>query len=151
MRRNLLRALGVLALLAIAAFVIGLGHGARAATRADATISGVVVNGAHNNAPLANQQVTLQDVSGDAPRDIALGASDASGRFSFEHIVDSGTAIYRATTSFQGGYFTSAPLPLAQIPSGGVTLSVYDVTHSAAKLHILSATALFPSHVRRTG
>jgi hypothetical protein len=82
-------------------------------------------------------------VSGDAPRDIALGASDAGGRFSFEHIADSGTAIYRVTTSFQGGYFTSAPLPLAQIPSGGVTLSVYDVTHSAARLHILSATALF--------
>jgi hypothetical protein len=144
MRRNLFpRALGVLALLAVAIFVAGMSHTARAATRADATISGVVVNGTHDNAPIANQQVTLQDVSGDAPRDIALSTSDASGRFSFEHIADTGAAIYRVTTSFQGGYFVSAPLPLAQIPSSGLTLSVYDVSHSAANLRILSATALF--------
>jgi hypothetical protein len=144
MRRNvLLCALGVLALLAVAIFMTGLGHTARAATRAGATISGVVVNGTHNNAPIANQQVTLQDVSGDAPRDIALSTSDADGRFSFEHIADTGSEIYRVTTTFQSGYFTSAPLPLAQIPSSGVTLSVYDVTHSAASLRILSATALF--------
>jgi len=143
MRRNLPRALCVLALLAVAVFVVGMGHIARAAIRADATISGVVVNGAHGNAPLANQQVTLQDVSGDEPHDIALGTSDAAGRFSFEHIASSDSAIYRVATSFQGGYFTSAPLPLAQIPSSGVTFPVYDVTHSAAALRILSATALF--------
>jgi hypothetical protein len=144
MRRNILpRALGVLAMLAVAVFVASMGHTVHAAARADATISGVVVNGTHNNAPIANQQVTLQDVSGDTPHDIALATSDASGRFSFEHIGDTGSAIYRVMTSFQGGYFVSAPLPFAQIPSSGVTLSVYDVTHSAATLRILSATALF--------
>ena len=144
MRRNLPpRALGVLALLAVTIVFAGLRHTARAAAQTDATISGVVVNGTHDNAPLVSQQVALQDVSGDTPRDIALGASDASGHFSFEHINDTGTAIYRVTTSFQDGYFTSAPLPLAQIPSNGVTLSVYDVTHSAANLRVLSATALF--------
>jgi hypothetical protein len=143
MRRNFLRALGVLALLVAVIFPAGTGRSVRAATRADVTISGVVVNGAHDNAPLAGQQVTLQDVSGDAPRDIALTTSDATGRFSFEHINDTGAAIYRVTTSFQEGYFTSAVLPLAQIPSSGVTLSVYDVTHSAANLRVLSATALF--------
>ena len=144
MRRNLLpRALVVLALLAVTIFFAGLGHAARAAAQADATISGVVVNGTHDNTPLANQQVALQDVSGDTPRDIALGASDTTGHFSFEHITDTGAAIYRVTTSFQGGYFVSAPLPFAQIPSGGLTLSVYDVTHSTANLRILSATALF--------
>jgi hypothetical protein len=143
MRRNLARALGALALLAAVVFVAGLGHTARAATRAEATISGVVVNGTRDNAPIANQQVTLQDVSGDTPRAIALASSDASGRFSFERIADTGAAIYRVTASFQGGFFVSAPLPLAQIPSSGVTLSVYDVTHSAANLRILSATALF--------
>ncbi|HEX3269622.1 MAG TPA: hypothetical protein VHR15_03155 [Ktedonobacterales bacterium] len=144
MRRNLLpRALGVLTLLAAAIFVAGRGHNVRAAARADATISGVVVNGTHDNTPLANQQVTLQDVTGDAPREIALSTSDATGHFSFEHINDTGSAIYRVTTSFQGGYFVSAPLPLAQIPASGVTLSVYDVTHSTASLRILSATALF--------
>jgi hypothetical protein len=143
MRRNLPRALGVLALLAIAIFVAGMGHNVRAATLADATISGAVVNSTHDNAPLASQQVTLQDVSGDEPRDIALTTSDSTGRFSFEHINDTGSAIYRVTTSFQDGYFTSVPLPLAQIPSSGVTLSVYDVTHSTANLRILSATALF--------
>jgi hypothetical protein len=145
MRRNLpllLRALGVLTLLAVAG-IMCMGHEVWAATRADATISGVVVNGTHNNAPIANQQVTLQDVSGDTPHDIALSTSGASGRFSFEHINDTGAAIYQVTTSFQGGYFVSAPLPLAQIPSTGVTLSIYDVTHSAATLRILSATALF--------
>jgi hypothetical protein len=143
MRRNLPRALGVLALLAVAVFVAGVGHTARAATRADATISGVVVNGTHDNTPITNQQVSLQDVSGDNPRDIALSTSDANGHFSFEHISDTGSAIYRVTTSFQGGYFVSAPLPLAQIPSSGMTLSVFDVTHSVASLRILSATALF--------
>lgn len=143
MRRNLPRALGVLALLVVAVFFAGLGQTAHAATHADATISGIVVNGAHDNAPLANQQVTLQDVSGDAPRDIALSTSDATGHFSFEHINDTGSAIYRVTTAFQDGYFVSAPLPLAQIPSNGVTLSVYDVTHNTASLRILSATALF--------
>jgi hypothetical protein len=137
-----LRALGVLTLLAVAG-IMCMGHEVWAATRADATISGVVVNGTHNNTPLADQQVTLQDVSGDNPRDIALSTSNVNGRFSFEHISDTGSAIYRVTTSFQGGYFTSAPLPLAQIPSGGLTLSVYDVSHSAATLRILSATALF--------
>jgi hypothetical protein len=145
MRRNLpllLRALGVLTLLAVAG-IMCMGHEVWAATRADATISGIVVNGTHNNTPLADQQVTLQDVSGDNPRDIALSTSDVNGRFSFEHISDTGSAIYRVTTSFQGGYFISAPLPLAQIPSGGLTLSVYDVSHSAATLRILSATALF--------
>jgi hypothetical protein len=133
---------GVLTLLAITG-IMCMGHEVWAAARADAMISGVVVNGTHNNGPIANQQVTLQDVSGDTPHDIALSSSDASGRFSFEHIADTGSAIYRVTTSFQGGYFVSAPLPLAQIPSSGVTLSVYDVTHSAANLRILSATALF--------
>ena len=93
MRRNLSWALGVLALLATAIFFTGLGHNVRAATRADATISGVVVNGTHDNAPLANQQVTLQDVSGDTPRDIALSTSDTKLRFSFEHIADTGSAI----------------------------------------------------------
>src|SRR4051794_1777071 len=63
MRRNFLaRALGVLALLAVAIFIAGMDHTVRAATHADATISGVVVNGTHNNAPIANQQVTLQEV-----------------------------------------------------------------------------------------
>lgn len=144
MRRNFLaRALGVLALLAVAIFIAGMDHTVRAATHADATISGVVVNGTHNNAPIANQQVTLQEVSGDAPHDIALASSDTSGHFSFEHVADSGSAIYRVTTSFQGGYFSSAPLTFAELPSGGVTLAVYDVTHSAAKLRVLSATALF--------
>jgi hypothetical protein len=144
MRRNLLPpALGGLAMLAAVIVFAGLGHTARAASRADATISGVVVNGTHNNASIANQQVTLQDVSGDTPHDIALATSDASGRFSFERIADTGSAIYRVTTSFQGGYFVSAPQPLAQIPAHGVTLSVYDVSHSAANLRILSATALF--------
>jgi hypothetical protein len=144
MRHSLLsRTLCVLALLAVAVFIAGLGHTVQAATRADATISGAVVNGTHDNATIATQQVTLQDVSGDTPHDIALGTSDANGRFSFEHIGDTDSAIYRVTTSFQGGYFTSAPLPLAQIPSSGVTLSVYDVTHSATNLRILSATALF--------
>jgi hypothetical protein len=143
MRRNLSRAFGVLTLLAVAILVAGMEQNVRAATHADATISGVVVNGTRDNAPLANQQVTLQDVSGDTPRDIALSTSDASGRFSFEHINDTGAAIYRVTTSFQDGYFTSAPLPLAQLPTSGVTLSVYDVTHNTANLRILSATALF--------
>ncbi|HEY7021093.1 MAG TPA: hypothetical protein VH349_08250 [Ktedonobacterales bacterium] len=143
MRRNLLlRAFCALALLAITG-IMCMGHEVWAAARADATISGIIVNGTHNNAPLSNQQVTLQDVSGDNPRDIALSTSDATGHFSFEHINDTGAAIYRVTTSFQSGYFVSAPLPLAQIPSNGVTLSVYDVTHSAATLRILSATALF--------
>jgi hypothetical protein len=142
MRRSLLRALGVLALLTCALFVAGPGHTAHAA-HDDAAIQGVVVNGTHNNAPIANQQVTLQDVSGDAPRDIALSTSDASGRFTFERITDTSSAIYRVTTSYRGGYFVSAPLPLAQIPPGGVPLSVYDVTHSAAALRIVSATALF--------
>jgi hypothetical protein len=143
MRRNLPRAFCVLALLAVVIFFAGMSHGVRAAAHTDATISGVVVNGTHDNAPLANQQVTLQDVSGDTPREIALSTSDTAGHFSFEHIADSGSAIYRITTSFQGGYFTSAPLPLAQIPSSGVTLSVYDVSHSAVNMRILSATALF--------
>jgi hypothetical protein len=143
MRRNLLRTLGVLALLAVMMFFAGISHTVRAATRVDAAISGVVVDGAHDNAPIANQKVTLQDVSGDAPHDIALSTSDATGHFSFEHIADTGTAIYRVTTTFQSGYFVSAPLPLTQIPSNGVTLSVYDVTHSAANLRIVSATALF--------
>jgi hypothetical protein len=144
MRRNIrLRVIGVPALLAVVIFFAGMGRTARAATRADATISGVVVNGTHGNAPLASQQVTLQDVSGDAPRDIALSTSDATGHFSFEHINNTDAAIYRITTSFQDGYFTSAALPLAQIPSSGVTLSVYDVTHNTANLRILSATALF--------
>jgi hypothetical protein len=143
MRRNLPRALCVLALLAVAVFVVGVEHAAHAAARSDVTIRGVVVYGTHDNTPVAGQQVTLQVVGQDAPHDIALATSDASGRFSFDHVADTGVEVYSVYTRFQDGLFASAALPLAQMPPSGVTLSVYDVTHSAAALRVSSATALF--------
>jgi hypothetical protein len=141
-----LSALAVLALLALT-FSVGAPR-AFAAGSAGTTgsISGVVQNGTHGNAPVAGQQVTLQLTIGASSKDLSTTTTDAQGHFSFSGIdLSASSALggsYAVYTQFQGGVFANGPINLTADQTQTVTLMVYDATQNSANLSVSVATIL---------
>lgn len=99
------------------------------------TISGQVVNGTQSNAAEANTTVTLQRTANGTYRDIATTTSNATGHFSFGGLPVGDGSTYAAYVRFEGGLFPSTNVSL-QSATATANVTVYDVTHSDAALHV---------------
>lgn len=110
------------------------------------SISGVVLNGTHADAPVAGQRVTLQLTIGSTTKDIATTTTDAQGAFSFNKLdLSASSALggsYAVYTTFQGGTYANGPINLTTNQTQTVKLMVYDATQDSANLSVSVATIL---------
>ncbi|HEU5439413.1 MAG TPA: hypothetical protein VFU88_08995 [Ktedonobacterales bacterium] len=108
----------------------------------DGAIAGVVVNGAHGNAPVSGLKVTLHALVLNRSQDAGTATTDAQGRFAFSGLDTSGKTTYEIAAPFDGGTFYSQALDLSNSVSLQATVTVFDTTTSDAALRVASATIL---------
>ncbi len=130
----------------------GLGQGAQAASgvvgvhsAATGVISGQVVNGTLNNAPVAGQSVILQLSVGATTHDLQTVKTDSQGRFTFSDVdpTTSANINYAVYTHFQGGVYSTDPIQLKAGQTQQAQLAVYTATQNPANLSVSVATILF--------
>ncbi len=92
------------------------------------TLAGNVVNSSHNDAPLANQTVTLVEIASGQSANVATATTDAHGAFTFAALTPDTDASYQLEVQYQGGAFTSSVYDATQIGAQSVTLHVFDTT-----------------------
>jgi hypothetical protein len=115
-------------------------HAAAAGT---GTLSGVVVNGTHQSAPVANQTVTLEKyVNHGNAQPAGTTTTDAHGGFSFSGLDTGASNIYALSVKFQGGLYGSGVISFDNSAAQTATLTVYDATTSDAALSMESVTLL---------
>src|SRR5690242_12865214 len=139
MKRYLLPILGCLVL---AFAFVSLAPAADAHTAATASITGVVVNGTHQNTHLAGQKVILQRTDGSSTSDIATAVTDGNGGFTFGNLPVDANVMYAAYTTFQRGLFSSQTVKLDSDTPAVLQLTVYDTTNDDANLRVSVATLL---------
>jgi len=105
-------------------------------------ISGQLINATHKNAPVPNQDVTLQMAQGQTSKDLTTMKTDAQGQFSFSNLATDKTIGYAVYLRFQGAQYTSDILTLDSKPQQQIHLAVYDATTDSSKLAIIEATIL---------
>ncbi len=105
-------------------------------------ISGQLLDGSNYNAPLANQQVTLQMADGNNTRDLATATTDAQGSFSFDNLSIDKTISYAVYMRYQGAQYVSSLVTLASNPSPHISLMVYQATQKSDNLAIVNASVL---------
>ncbi|HEY1391193.1 MAG TPA: carboxypeptidase-like regulatory domain-containing protein [Ktedonobacterales bacterium] len=115
---------------------------AAAHAAATGSITGVVVNGTHQNAHITGQKVILQRTDGNTTQDIATTVTDGNGGFTFGNLAVDAHAMYAAYTTFQGGLFSSQTVKLDSDTPADLQLTVYDTTNDDANLHVSAATLL---------
>lgn len=118
-------------LISIPAHAAGTGH-----------ITGQLLDGSNSNAPLANQQVTLQVAEANSTRDLATATTDAQGNFSFDNLSTDKTTSYAVYIRYQGAQYVSNLVTLDSNPSPQLNLTVYQATQSTDNIAIVSATVL---------
>lgn len=139
MKRYLFPILGCLVL---AFAFVSLAPAAGAHTAATASITGVVVNGTHQNTHLAGQKVILQRTDGSSTSDIATAVTDGNGGFTFGNLPVDANVMYAAYTTFQRGLFSSQTVKLDSDTPAVLQLTVYDTTNDDANLRVSVATLL---------
>jgi hypothetical protein len=107
------------------------------------TVSGTLVNGTHNNAIVAGQDIALQAIQGAKAQDVAKATSDGQGHFSFTGLDTSGDTTYAVYARYQGGLFPSGAITFDNGTTQTITLTLYDVTHSDGAISVSVATLLF--------
>ena len=105
-------------------------------------ITGQLLDGTKKNAPLAGQQVTLQEAQGANSRDLSTVTSDTHGNYSFANLSTDKTISYAVYKQYQGAQYVSDVVTFANNPTQQVNLTVYDATTSTAKIAILQNTIL---------
>jgi 5-hydroxyisourate hydrolase-like protein (transthyretin family) len=105
-------------------------------------ISGQLLDGSNHNAPLANQQVTLQMANGNNTRDLATATTDAQGSFSFDNLSTDKTISYAVYMRYQGAQYVSNLVTLASNPAPQVNLTVYQAMQKSDNLAIVNASVL---------
>ncbi len=106
------------------------------------TITGMLMNGTHSNAPIAGQPVTVQGTTRGQARDLATTTTDGQGRFSFGGLAADNATIYAVYTRFQGGLYASGPITLATASNQQAMVTAYDATTSDANLRITNVVTL---------
>jgi 5-hydroxyisourate hydrolase-like protein (transthyretin family) len=117
--------------MSLPAYAAGTGH-----------ITGQLLDGSNSNAPLANQQVTLQIAEGNSTRDLATATTDAQGNFSFDNLATDKTVSYAVYIRYQGAQYVSNLVTLDSNPSPQLNLTVYQATQKTDNIAIVSATVL---------
>jgi hypothetical protein len=115
------------------------------------SITGKVVNGTHDNAPVANLTMTLQDTVGTRAKDVGTTKTDAQGHFSFTSLDLSGVDLYSVYTHFQGGLYSTQPVQFGDSAAQQVSLTVYDAAANDANLSIKVTTLLVREPLQRNG
>ncbi len=105
-------------------------------------ISGQLLNGTHSNAPVANQEITLQMAQGQSSKDLKTLKTDAKGNFSFTGLDTGKETLYALYTRFQGAHYNGSLLHLDSKPDQQSNLTVYDATNETKKIAILQSTML---------
>ena len=114
-------------------------------------ITGQLLDGTKNNAPLAGQQVTLQEAQGANARDVSTVTTDAHGNYSFANLAMDKTINYAVYMSYQGAQYVSDLVALDTAPTQKVNLTVYEATKSTAKIAVLLDTILMHQPDPQTG
>ncbi|HEU4781860.1 MAG TPA: carboxypeptidase-like regulatory domain-containing protein [Ktedonobacterales bacterium] len=136
------RIFSILGCLTLAFAFVALAPVAGAHALATSSITGVVVNGTHQNAHITGQKVILQRTDGNSTQDIATTVADGSGRFAFSNLPIDANAMYAAYTTFQSGLFSSQAVKLDSGTPAALQLTVYDTTNDDANLRVSVATLL---------
>jgi len=150
MRRYALACAAILAL-ALCAFVVAPVASAHPLAGGQGSISGKLLNGTHDNAPVANFTVILQDTVDTQAKDAATAKTDAQGRFSFTGLDTSGVDLYSVYTHFHSGLYSTQPVQFGDTPAQQVTLTVYDAAPNDANLSIKVTTLLVREPMQRNG
>ncbi len=106
------------------------------------TITGQLLNGTHDNAPMAGQSVTLQMAQGGKSKDLANVTTDAHGTFMFPNLAIDKTIGYAVYIRYQGAQYYSDLINLANKSQQQVNLTVYEATTSTANIAVVQATIL---------
>jgi len=136
--------------LAIHPNVVGGGRGhfsgpalaGRLSTSGAGHISGQLVDGSRHNAPLANQNVTLQMAQGNTSRDLLSLPTDVQGRFTFAGLQSDSSVQYAIYTLYQGAQYVTDLIDLSKKSDQQVNLTVYDATTSTASLAVVQTSIL---------
>lgn len=115
------------------------------------TITGKLLNGTHDNAPVANFTVTLQDTVDTRAKDAATAKTDAQGRFTFTGLDVSGVDLYSVYTHFQGGIYSTQPVQFGDTSTQQLSLTVYDAAKNDANISIKVTTLLVREPLQRNG
>src|SRR2546421_4809790 len=105
-------------------------------------IFGQLLDGTHQNAPVARQSVTLQMAQGNTATDLASVTTDARGSYGFANLSTDKTISYALYIRYQGAQYNSALITLNTKPVQQVNLTVYQATTSTANMAIVRATIL---------
>ena len=121
-------------------------------TATPGAISGVLVNGARHDAPVAGVAVALRaSAPHGQPQDVTSATTDGKGHFTFDNLDGSGATTYDVYAQFQNGTFTSDAITFANGPTQQVTLRVYDTSTSDVGLRVSLATILFSPPNKQAG
>nr|BBH94356.1 hypothetical protein KTA_25550 [Thermogemmatispora argillosa] len=116
---------------------------ARAASGAGTgTIRGHLVNGTHDQAPVAGQSVTLQMAQDGSARDLTTRKTDSQGAFVFTGLSTASTVKYAVYTRYQGAQYVSDLIDLSKQAVQQIELTVYDASSSSANVAVVQATIL---------
>ncbi len=124
---------------------------ANAASSSTGQITGQLLNGSRNNAPVPNQSVTLQLAQGNTSRDFITLTTDAQGHYSFNALQSDSSAQYAIYTLYQGAQYVSDLIDLSKNADQQVNLTVYDATTNPANLAVVQATVLLNKPNPQTG
>ncbi|GAC1644608.1 MAG: hypothetical protein NVS4B12_09840 [Ktedonobacteraceae bacterium] len=105
-------------------------------------ITGQLLDGTKNNAPLVGQQVKLQEAQGANSRDVSTVTTDAHGNYNFANLATDKTISYAVYKSYQGAQYVSDVVALDTNPTQQLNLTVYEATTSTAKVAVLQNTIL---------
>ncbi len=109
-------------------------------------ITGQLLDGTKKNAPLAGQQVTLQEAQGANSRDVTTVTTDTHGTYNFTNLATDKTINYAVYMNYQKAQYVSDIISFSDgKPVQQVNLTVYDATNSTAKIAILQNTILLHS------
>jgi len=132
----------MLSLLACALWLILPGASVGALPTVAGHLSGQVLDGSRQNAPLAHQRVTLQLAEGTTARDLLSLTTDARGRYAFGGLQSAAPARYAIYTLYQGAQYVSDLIDLGKQQVQQVNLTVYDATSSPANLAVVQTSLL---------
>lgn len=107
------------------------------------SITGIVINGSHAQAAVADVPLTLVLTEADGSHNVGTVSSDAQGRFSLTGYPFDPNGAYAIAGTYQGGHYLSPTFALDSSGSGAALLTVYDATTSDAALSVSLQTTLF--------
>ncbi|HEY0757108.1 MAG TPA: hypothetical protein VGD98_24355 [Ktedonobacteraceae bacterium] len=114
-------------------------------------ISGKVLNGSHNNVPVAEQSVTLQLAENNTASDLITLKTDAQGNYAFSALQSDTTVQYAVYTLYQNAQYATDLIDLSKNANQKVDLMVYDATTSVENIAVVQASILISKPDIQTG